>query len=42
MKHKLKDKLEDFNPSLTERENMENHGFVQLFDSGMIRYEAVR
>ena len=39
MKHKLKDKLENFDDSLTERENMEAHGFVQLFDAGSIRFE---
>lgn len=38
MKHKLKDKLESFDSSLTEWENMTNHGFLRLFDSGSIRY----
>lgn len=38
MKHKLKDKLENFDSTLTERENMYNHGFSQLFDSGSIKY----
>jgi hypothetical protein len=38
MKHKLNDKLENFNPNITERENMLNHGFYQLFDCGMKKY----
>lgn len=39
MKHKLHKKLEKFDPTLTEKENMDNHGFERLFDSGSIKYE---
>ncbi len=34
MKHKLKDKLEIFDPSLTEWENMENNGYLRVYDCG--------
>lgn len=33
-KHKLKDKLEKFNPELTETENMYNNGYRKIYDSG--------
>lgn len=33
-KHKLKDKLENYNPDLTEWKNMKIHGFDRLWDSG--------
>jgi len=33
-KHKLKDKLESFDPSLTETQNMYNNGYRKIFDSG--------
>ena len=33
-KHKLKDKLEGFDPSLTEWENMKNHGHDRIWDCG--------
>jgi len=33
-KHKLKDKLENFNLKLTESENMYNNGFRKIFDCG--------
>jgi len=33
-KHKLKNKLEDFDPELTEQENMFNNGYRRIFDSG--------
>lgn len=33
-KHKLKDRLADFDPSLTEWENMRNHGFDRIWDCG--------
>jgi len=39
MKHKLNDIFDDFDPSLTERENMEKHGYYQIFDSGSIKYK---
>lgn len=38
MKHKLKDKLEIFNPSLTEVENMCDNGYYRIFDAGSIRF----
>jgi hypothetical protein len=38
MKHKLPDILENFDPNLTERENMEAHGFKRLYDCGSIKY----
>ena len=34
MKHKLKDKLEYFNPDLTEKENMKLNGYDILYDRG--------
>ncbi len=34
MKHKLKDKLKLFDPSLTEWENMENNGYLRVYDCG--------
>lgn len=37
-KHKLKDQLENFDPTLTEAENMFNHGFRRLWDAGHYRY----
>jgi len=33
-KHKLKDKLDNFNPDLTEYENMKLHGYNRIFDCG--------
>lgn len=39
MKHKLKDKLDAFDETLTEYENMSRHGFYRVFDAGSIRYE---
>ena len=41
MKHKLHDILEEFDPNLTEKQNMMNHGFFPLYDSGSIKYEFV-
>jgi len=38
MKHKLKYLLENFDPSLTEWENLERHGIFRLYDSGLIKY----
>ena len=37
-KHKLKDKLEDFNPLLTEAENMFNNGYRRMWDAGNYRF----
>ncbi|QPX63297.1 putative homing endonuclease [Campylobacter phage F370] len=34
MKHKLKDKLEKFNPNLTEAENMVENGYHKVWDCG--------
>ena len=34
MKHKLKDKLNHFDPNLTEWENMENNGYLRVYDCG--------
>ncbi|QPX63286.1 putative homing endonuclease [Campylobacter phage F358] len=34
MKHKLKDKLEKFNPNLTEAENMSINGYNRVWDCG--------
>jgi len=39
MKHKLPHILENFDPSLTEKENMLNHGYYQIYDSGSIKYK---
>ena len=33
-KHKLKDKLKEFDPNLTETENMYNNGYRKIFDCG--------
>ena len=37
-KHKLKNKLESFDPSLTEAENMFNNGYRRLWDAGHYRF----
>lgn len=37
-KHKLKDLLEDFDPELTEIQNMNNNGFDRIFDCGNLVY----
>lgn len=34
MKHKLIDKLDAFDPNLTEVQNMENNGYLRVFDCG--------
>ncbi|QQV87837.1 hypothetical protein [Campylobacter phage CJLB-7] len=34
MKHKLKDKLEKFDPNLTESENMKLNGYNRVWDCG--------
>lgn len=33
-KHKLKDKLENFDPKLSEAENMKNNGYLKIYDCG--------
>lgn len=38
-KHKLKDLLEDFDPNLTEQENMNAHGYNIICDAGNLVYE---
>ena len=38
MKHKLVDLLEAFDPDLTEKENMNAHGFLRVYDAGSIKY----
>jgi hypothetical protein len=38
-KAKLADKLEIFNPELTEVENMVNNGYYRIFDNGCHRWE---
>ena len=38
MKHKLKDKLETFDPKLTEAQNMFNNGYRRLWDAGNYRF----
>jgi predicted Zn-ribbon and HTH transcriptional regulator len=38
-KHKLKNLLEDFNPDLSEHENMLNHGIFRIYDVGNKVYE---
>jgi hypothetical protein len=37
-KHKLKNKLESFDPSLTEAENMFANGYSRLWDAGHYKY----
>ena len=37
-KHKLKDKLENYNPDLTESENMYNNGYRKIYDCGNLVY----
>lgn len=38
MKHKLAQKLDNFDPSLSESVNMYNHGYRRIWDSGHIVY----
>jgi hypothetical protein len=40
-KHKLKDKLENFNPELTEWENMVNNGYNRIWDCGNSKWELL-
>lgn len=37
-KHKLEKKLEVFDPNLTEVENCENNGWIQVYDAGNLKY----
>ena len=37
-KHKLKDKLEKFDPKLSESENMKNNGYLKIYDCGNLVY----
>lgn len=38
MKYKLSTLLENFDPNITEHENMRNHGFLRLYDSGLMKF----
>jgi len=38
-KHKLKDKLREFDKNLTEAENMFNNGYRRLWDAGNLKYQ---
>ena len=38
-KHLLKEKLESFNPELSERDNMFNNGFARIYDCGSKKFE---
>lgn len=38
MKHKLKNKLEYFDPSMTERENMAINGYYRIWNCGMLKF----
>ena len=40
-KHKLKDKLENFDPLKTEYENMINNGYYRIFDAGNLKMECI-
>ncbi len=37
-KSKQQKKLENFDPSATEKENMENHGMYRIYDCGLLKY----
>lgn len=41
-KHKLSDKLENFNPELSEIENMRANGFFRQYDCGNHRFVWLR
>lgn len=41
-KHKLKDKLEIFDPTLTEEQNMINNGYIKVYDCGNYVFECDR
>ena len=38
-KHKLKDKLENYDSNLTEHQNCFNHGYYRIYDSGHMKFE---
>lgn len=38
MKHKLRAKLKQFDPKLSENDNMKMNGFLKVFDSGSIKF----
>ena len=40
-KHKLKSLLENFDPNLTETENMLNNGYVKVWDSGSLTFSIL-
>ena len=40
-KHKLSKKLESFNPKLSEWENMKNHGWNRIWDSGQLVFGLI-
>ena len=40
-KHKLKDKLETFDPNITEWENMKANGYDRIWDCGNMVFEKV-
>ena len=41
-KHKLKDRLENYDAGLTEKENMVNNGYFRIYDCGNLKYEIAR
>ena len=40
-KHKLKDKLDIYNPELSEQENMFNNDYRRIYDCGNLVYEYI-
>jgi hypothetical protein len=38
----MKNKLENYNSELSERENMKNNGWVRIYDCGKIRYVQIK
>jgi len=41
-KHMLKNKLENFDPNLTEQQNMLNNKYYIIYDCGNIKYQLIR
>jgi len=41
-KHKLKNKIQNFNEELTEYENMLNNGYDRIWDCGNFKFEFLR
>tara|TARA_B100000929_G_scaffold290599_1_gene284979 strand:- start:109321 stop:111087 length:1767 start_codon:yes stop_codon:yes gene_type:complete len=41
MKHKLEEKLDKYDESLTEYQNMRKNGFLRIYDAGSLRYKLV-